>query len=203
MASTASPYGLRAVNELGGLPYAGSTRTFLIDPAGYGTNIFNGSIVAVNTSGYLEIVTTVGSTSTDIFPAGTVGVFVGCSFVNAQGQQMFSQYYPSGTTGVVTALVIDDDRTVFQVQAAGTLGQTALGANAILNAVQSTSTGSTQNGNSSTSISISVAATATYGLKIVGFVNKQGFSTVGDAFTDVLVKFNVGSHAYNTGLGVA
>jgi hypothetical protein len=203
MASTATPYGLRAVNELGGLPYAGSTRSFLIDPAGYGTNIFNGSIVAVNTSGYLEIVTTVGSTSTDIFPAGTVGVFVGCSFVNAQGQQMFSQYYPSGTTGVVTALVIDDDRTVFQVQAAGTLGQTALGANAILNAVQSTSTGSTQNGNSTTAISISVAATATYGLKIVGFVNKQGFSTVGDAFTDVLVKFNVGSHAYNTGLGVA
>jgi hypothetical protein len=31
----------------------------------------------------------------------------------------------------------------------------------------------------------------------------QGFSTVGDAFTDVLVKFNVGSHAYNTALGVA
>jgi hypothetical protein len=116
---------------------------------------------------------------------------------------MFSQYYPSGTTGVVTALVIDDDRTVFQVQAAGTLGQTALGMNAILNAVQSTSTGSTQNGNSTTAISISVASTATFGLKIVDFVNKEGFSEVGDAFTDVLVKFNIGSHAYNTGLGVA
>ena len=202
MASTASPYGLRAVNELGGLPYAGSTRTFLINPAGYNTNIFNGSIVAVNTSGYLEIVTTVGSSAGDIFPAGTVGVFVGCSFINAQGQLIFSQYYPSGTTGTVQAFVIDDDRTVFQVQAAGTLGQTALGMNAILNAVQSTSTGSTQNGNSNTAISISVASTATYGLKIVGFV--QGpFSTVGDAFTDVLVKFNVGSHAYNTALGVA
>jgi hypothetical protein len=57
MASTASPYGLRAVNELGGLPYAGSTRSFLIDPAGYNTNIFNGSIVAINTSGYINIVT--------------------------------------------------------------------------------------------------------------------------------------------------
>ena len=203
MAATSSPYGLRAVNELGGLPYAGSTRSFLINPAGYNANIFNGSIVAVNTSGYLEIVTTVGSSSTDIFPAGTVGVFVGCSFVNAQGQQMFSQFYPANTTGVVSALVIDDDRTVFQVQAAGTLGQTALGMNAILNAVQSTSTGSTQNGNSTTAISISVASTATYGLKIVDFVNKQGFSTVGDAYTDVLVKFNIGSHAYNTGLGVA
>ena len=202
MASTATPYGLRAVNELGGLPYAGSTRTFLIDPAGYNANIFNGSIVAVNTSGYLEIVTTVGSSSGSIFPAGTVGVFVGCSFVNAQGQTMYSQYYPANTTGVVQAMVIDDDRTVFQVQAAGTLAQTALGMNAILNAVQSTSTGSTQNGNSNTAISISVAATATYALKIVGFV--QGpFSTVGDAYTDVLVKFNVGSHAYNTALGVA
>jgi len=202
MASTATPYGLRAVNELGGLPYAGSTRTFLIDPAGYNANIFNGSIVAVNTSGYLEIVTTVGSSAGNIFPAGTVGVFVGCSFVNAQGQTMYSQYYPANTTGVVQAMVIDDDRTVFQVQAAGTLAQTALGMNAILNAVQSTSTGSTQNGNSNTAISISVAATATYALKIVGFV--QGpFSTVGDAYTDVLVKFNVGSHAYNTALGVA
>jgi hypothetical protein len=202
MASTATPYGLRAVNELGGLPYAGSTRTFLINPAGYNTNIFNGSIVAINTAGYLEIVTTVGSTSTDVFPAGVVGVFVGCSFVNAQGQTMYSQYYPAGTTGVVQALVIDDDRTVFQVQAAGTLAQTALGMNAILNAAQSTSTGSTQNGNSTTALSISTAATATYAFKIVGFV--QGpFSTVGDAYTDVLVKFNVGSHAYNTALGVA
>jgi hypothetical protein len=174
----------------------------LIDPAGYNTNIFNGSIVAVNTSGYLEIVTTVGSSAGSIFPAGTVGVFVGCSFVNAQGQTMYSQYYPANTTGVVQAMVIDDDRTVFQVQAAGTLAQTALGMNAILNAVQSTSTGSTQNGNSNTAISISVASTATYALKIVGFV--QGpFSTVGDAYTDVLVKFNVGSHAYNTALGVA
>ena len=201
MASTASPYGLRAVNELGGLPYAGSTRTFLIDPAGYNTNIFNGSIVCVNSSGYLNIVTTVGSTSSDVFPAGVVGVFVGCSFYNAQGVLIFSQYYPANTTGTVQAFVIDDDRTVFQVQAAGTLAQTALGQNAILNAAQSTSTGSTQNGNSTTAISISTATTATYAFKIVGFV--QGpFSTVGDAYTDVLVKFNVGSHAYNTGLGI-
>ena len=49
MASTASPYGFRAVNELGGLPYAGSTRQFLIDPAGYNTNIFNGSNVRIHT----------------------------------------------------------------------------------------------------------------------------------------------------------
>jgi hypothetical protein len=202
MASTATPYGLRAVNELGGLPYAGSTRTFLINPAGYNANIFNGSIVAINTSGYLEIVTTVGSTAGDVFPAGVVGVFVGCSFVNAQGQLMFSQYYPSGTTGVVQAFVIDDDRTVFQVQAAGSLAQTALGQNAILNAVQSTSTGSTQNGNSNIAVSATAAATASYPFRIVGFAQGPNQS-VGDAKTDILVKFNVGIHSYSNATGIA
>ena len=206
MASTASPYGLRAVNELGGLPYAGSTRQFLIDPAGYNTNIFNGSIVAINTSGYINIVTTNGDNSTP-FPAGTIGVFVGCSFVNAQGQTMYSQYYPANTASVngsaITAYVIDDDRAVFQVQAAGTLAQTALGMNVFLNAVQSTSTGSTTTGNSNTAVSISAAATSGYAFRVVGFADVPGFSTVGDAFTDILVKFNPGSHSYSNATGVA
>jgi hypothetical protein len=206
MASTASPYGLRAVNELGGLPYAGSTRSFLIDPAGYNTNIFNGSIVAINTSGYINIVTTNGDNSTP-FPAGTIGVFVGCSFVNAQGQTMYSQYYPANTASVngsaITAYVIDDDRAVFQVQAAGTLAQTALGMNVFLNAVQSTSTGSTTTGNSNTAVSISAAATSGYAFRVVGFADVPGFSTVGDAYTDILVKFNPGAHSYSNATGVA
>ena len=206
MASTASPYGLRAVNELGGLPYAGSTRSFLIDPAGYNTNIFNGSIVAINTSGYINIVTTNGDNSTP-FPAGTIGVFVGCSFVNAQGQTMYSQYYPANTASVngsaITAYVIDDDRAVFQVQAAGTLAQTALGMNVFLNAVQSTSTGSTTTGNSNTAVSTSAAATSGYAFRVVGFADVPGFSAVGDAFTDILVKFNPGAHSYSNATGVA
>ena len=206
MASTASPYGFRAVNELGGLPYAGSTRQFLIDPAGYNTNIFNGSIVAINTSGYINIVTTNGNDSTP-FPAGTIGVFVGCSFVNAQGQTMYSQYYPANTASVqgsaITAYVIDDDRAVFQVQAAGTLAQTALGMNVFLNAVQSTSTGSTTTGNSNTAVSISAAATSGYAFRVVGFADVPGFSTVGDAYTDILVKFNPGAHSYSNATGVA
>ena len=202
MASTASPYGLKAVNELGGLPYAGSTRTFLIDPAGYNTNIFNGTVVAINTSGYINIVVTNGDNSTP-FPAGTIGVFVGCSYYNAQGQLIFSQYYPANTTGVVQAFVIDDDRAVFQVQADGSIGQTGLGMNAILAAVQSTSTGSTTTGNSNSAISATLAATSGYAFRVVGFANVPGFSQVGDAYTDVLVKFNPGSHSYSNATGVA
>jgi len=206
MASTATPYGFRAVNELGGLPYAGSTRSFLIDPAGYNTNIFNGSIVAINTSGYINIVTTNGDNSTP-FPAGTIGVFVGCSFTNAQGQIIYSQFYPANTASVqgssITAYVIDDDRAVFQVQANGSMAQTTLGMNVHLSAVQSTSTGSTTTGNSTTAVSASAAATSGFAFRVVGFADTPGFSAVGDAFTDILVKFNPGAHSYSNATGVA
>ena len=195
MSAVQAPYGLRAVNELGGLPYAGSTRQFPISSAS--ANIYNGSVVAVGTNGLLTLVTNVGS-ALDLFPAGVVGVFVGCSYVNAQGQVIYAQYFPTGTTGA-TAYVIDDDRTVFQVQANGSLTQAALGANAVFAAAQ---TGSTSTGNSTTAISTTVAATATHPFKIVGFVDSTT-SAVGDQFTDVLVKFNMGAHAYNTALGVA
>lgn len=201
MATTASPYGLKPENLIGGLPYAGSTRQFLIDPAGYAVNIFNGSIVAVNSSGYINIVTTNGDNSTP-FPAGTIGVFVGCDYINAQGQLTFSQYYPSGTTGVVHAYVVDDDRVVFRAQADGSMAQTTLGNNVYLAAVQSTSTGSTTTGNSNTALDASTAAaTSGFAFRVVGFVNSTT-SSVGDAYTDVLVKFNPGSHSYSNATGI-
>jgi hypothetical protein len=207
MASTASPYGLKAVNELGGLPYAGSTRSFLFDPAGYGANVYNGSLVYVKSTGYIEIVTATGAdATTNGFPVGTantgaVGVFVGCSFVNAQGQTIFSQYYPSGSLNAV-AFVIDDDRTVFQVQSAGTVTIAALGSNVFFS-TGAVSTGSTSTGNSTASVVAgSSAVTTTAAFRVVGFPNMQGFSTVGDAFTDILVKFNPGYHSYSNAVGL-
>ena len=207
MASTASPYGLRAVNELGGLPYAGSTRSFQFDPAGYGANVFNGSLVYVKSTGYIEIVSATGAdATTNGFPIGTantgsVGVFVGCSYVNAQGQTVFSQFYPSGSLNAV-AFVIDDDRTVFQVQSAGSVTIAALGANTFFS-TGAVSTGSTTTGNSTASVVAGASAvTTTAAFRVVGFVNMQGFSTVGDAYTDILVKFNPGYHSYSNAVGL-
>ena len=212
MASTASPYGFRAVNELGGLPYAGSTRSFPINPAGYNTNIFNGSLVYVAASGYLQIATSTGAdATTNGFPTGTantgcVGVFVGCTYTNAQGQIIYSQYYPANTASVqgstITAYVVDDDRAVFQVQASGTVTFAALGINTFLSAVQSTSTGSTTTGNSTTAVvleSSMVATTAAF--RVIGFVNNAQ-SQPGDAYTDILVKFNPGYHSYSNAVGL-
>jgi hypothetical protein len=189
MATTASPYGLRAVNELGGLPYAGSTRTFLIDPAGTTGSIFNGTVVGIDSNGYIKAVDTTGEDGTTN-ALNAVGVFVGCSYVNAQGQQIWSQYYPTGVTGVITASVIDDDRAVFQVQAAGVISQNELGKNVYFSSASQT--GSTTTGNSNNAVvAVSVATAAAF--KIIGFASGPG-----DAYTDVLVKFNPGQHVYNT-----
>ena len=202
MASTAAPYGLRAVNRVDGLPYAGETRQFLINPAGYGTNLFYGQVVKIHTDGYINLVTETGGTG-DAFPAGTIGVFVGCSYVNAQGQTVFSQYYPANSLNAV-AYVIDDDRAVFQAQADGPVLQTQLGQNMLFAAAQNGtngSGGSTTSGNSLSALSATTQA-GTAGFRLVGFA--QGpFSAVGDAKTDVLVKFNIGQHSYTNATGVA
>jgi hypothetical protein len=197
MAATASPYGLRPINRVDGMPYAGATQAFLINPAGIATNIFNGSIVALDTNGYVVLMTATGAdATTNAFPAGTIGVFVGCQYVNAQGQVINSQYYPSGTTGVVTAYVVTDSNVVFQGQLDGSGAQAVLGANTFLAAAQSTSTGSTRTGNSTVALDATVQ-TAAAAFRIVGFASGPG-----DAFTDVLVKFNPGQHSYLNATGI-
>lgn len=203
MATTAAPYGLRPVKRVDGLPYAGAYSTYLIDPSGFGSNIFYGSVVYSNTSGFINIVTATGAdATTNDWPTGStsvtgaIGVFVGCSFVNAQGQLIFSQFYPASTTGVVQAFVVDDPMVLFQAQLDGTATQATIGANSFFAAVQSSSTGSTRTGNSTSAIE-STTVTVSAALRVVSFV-----SPITDAFPDVLVKINPGFHSFsvNTGL---
>lgn len=203
MATTAAPYGLRPVKRVDGMPYAGAYSTYLIDPAGYATNIFNGSVVYLNANGYINIVTGTGAdATTNDWPTGStsvtggVGVFVGCSYINAQGQLIFSQYYPSGTTGVVQAFVVDDPMVLFVAQLDGTATQAVVGANTFFAAAQSTSTGNTRTGNSTSALE-STVVTVPAAFRILGFA-----SPVSDAFPDVLVKINLGFHSMtvNTGL---
>tara|TARA_R110000803_G_scaffold163913_1_gene227618 strand:- start:5101 stop:5703 length:603 start_codon:yes stop_codon:yes gene_type:complete len=200
MALTAAPYGLKPVNRVDGMPYAGAVQEFLIDPAGEGTNLFYGQVVIVGADGYIALSTATGAdiTTNNLGGSGVgaMGVFVGCEFTNAQGQRMWSQYYPSGTTGVVKVKVVTDPNVVFQAQLDGSGAQTVLGANTFFAAVQSTSTGSTQNGNSTSALESTVVTTAA-AFRIVGFA-----STPGDAFTDVLVKFNPSAHSYTNNVGL-
>ena len=202
MATTATPYGLIPVNRIDGMAYAGATSQFLIDPAGEATNLFYGQVVIIGADGYIALSTATGAdlTTNNLGgnTLGAIGVFVGCSYVNAQGQQIYAQYYPSGTAngGPITAYVVTDDAVTFQAQLDGTITQAALGANTFFAAAQSTSTGSTRTGNSTSALESTVVTTAA-AFKIIGFA-----SPVSDAFPDVLVKFNPGAHAFSNAVGI-
>ena len=200
MASTATPYGLKPINEIGGLPYAGSTRKLPIT-SGFGTNLYYGAVVCIAANGTIELVTTNGDNSTP-FPAGTIGVFMGCSYTDATLGFVNRQYWPTGTVADdALAFIVDDPNTLFQAQAAGSITQADLGQNTHFDAVQSTSTGSTSTGNSNTALDATTGTTAGWAFRIVDFVDAPG-SEVGDAYTDVIVKFNPGAHSYTNQTGI-
>ena len=203
MSATAAPYGLRPVNLIGGQPYAGSTRLIKI-ASGYAANLFFGQPVRVAADGTIQ-----AATVTTTAPAtGVTGVFVGCTYTDPNLKyKVFKQYWPTGTVASdAFAYVVDDPDVVFQVQADGSVAQTALGDNVALNA----SSGDTGTGNSTTSVVYnSVATTSSLPLRIVGFVESTT-STVGDAYTDLLVKWNSpyfdtdvlkGGHSYLQAVG--
>ena len=183
MATTAAPYGLRPVNLIGGQPYAGSTRLVKINNA-YASNIFYGQPVSINASGVV-----IAETGTsNVAATGVVGVFMGCTYTDPNLKyKVFKQYWPSGTVATdAFAYVVDDPDVVMQGQAGGAITQADLGANIALG----TASGDTATGNATTPLGASAAQTATLPLRIVGFVDAPG-SDVGDAYTDILVKWNM------------
>jgi len=202
MATTAAPYGLRPVKRLDGLPYSGATSSYLIDPAGEATNLFYGQVVILGADGYVALCTATGADATTNnlggSSIGALGVFVGCEYVNAQGQVIFAQYYPSGTAngGPIKAYVVDDPFVLFQAQLDGSGAQTIIGTNTLFPTVQSTSTGSTATGNSTSALDATVQVTAG-AFRIVSFV-----SPTSDAFPDVLVAFSNGFHRYTNNVGL-
>jgi hypothetical protein len=113
-----SPYGLVAVNEFGGLVYAGSTRMYPI-ATGYSTSLFNGQTVKLSNGTIIaDNYSAASSPTTPI--AGTIGVFVGCQYVNSMSQTIQSQYWPASTvSNYAVGYVIDDPRTVFKAAVTG------------------------------------------------------------------------------------
>lgn len=198
MATTAAPYGLRPINLIGGQQFAGSTRQIKI-ASGYAANIFFGDVVAIGVDGTIVKVTNVG-TNADPFPAGTVGVFLGCTYTDPTLKyKLNAQYWPTGTVASdAMAYVCDDPDTLFQVQADDSVTQTMLGSNFGVNQTA----GSTTTGDSKISLDVATRnTTSTIAFRLVDFVNGP-FSTVGDAYTDCIVKFNFGIHSYYNGTGV-
>lgn len=203
MATVSGPYGLVPINALGGRPFAGSTRHYAI-PSGYAVTLQTGDPVVFTTTGATRgtiarfNATTTAATATAA--ATILGVFMGCTYTDAAVGPTFRQNWAAGTVATdAFAYILDDPDVLFQIQADGTLPQTAQGTNAGL--IQNRAGSALGNAISGVALQAStVATTATLPLRIVDFV-KGPTSAVGDAFTDVIVRIN--THFHRTATGVA
>jgi hypothetical protein len=195
-------YGLKPVNRLDGLPYAGAIRQIPIS-AGYATAILNGDTVKVDTNGYLVANTTSNS-------GDSVGVLVGCSYINSSGQPVSGQYYPasqSTSTALAFGFVVDDPNALFRVVA--TSGQTTVptaysralvGSNVAL----SVNTGSTNTGDSYYGIDgASAGTTATLPVRVIDVIPDTATgpaSASATTYYEFLVKFNLHQYTDTTGI---
>lgn len=195
----AGPYGLRPINLVGGQVYAGQTRQIPI-ASGSATDIFYGDVVALNTAGTLEKVTTTDTAS------NVVGVFLGVTYVNPTTKQpTYAQFYDGPITGSTTfAYVQDDPDQLYQVAVCATgstaisgLTRAAVGQNAAL--VQNS--GNTQNGDSRVAVLNSTGTATTLPVRVIDVI-PETTNTVG-SYTEVIVKFNIGIHTYTTATAVA
>jgi hypothetical protein len=107
MTTTKSLFGFRPSRKRGNNPNNSGMNEYPI-ASGYAANIFTGDLVRIN-AGSLEVITT----ATEV----AQGVFMGCRYV-ADGEQKFSKYWPASTSATnAYAMVADDARAVFEVQA--------------------------------------------------------------------------------------
>ena len=190
MSSTSAPRGLKPIGLLGGLPFAGSTMEISIK-SGYATAIFNGDIVGFadstgSDSGYC-VRETVAS---EVNP---IGVFLGCSYTDPNtNQPTHSQHYPGSISASdIKAVVSINPSTLYEVQCDGSLAQTTLGMTIDM---AQTASGSTATGNSGIQADASTANATGKCWRIVRFVDRPG-SSVGDAYTDIVVMMNQSEHA--------
>jgi hypothetical protein len=194
--TVSAPFGLQPVNRIDGMPYAGAIRQIPV-AAGFGTAIFDGDTVVINSDGYLVKSTTTNS-------GDIVGVCVGGQYVNSSNQTVQGQFIPalaSTATNLALAYVVDDPMALFKVAVVtsgttmGTAGRTVVGTNLalVLNA------GNTTTGNSAFAVTLTGAGTtATIPIRVIDVVPET--ATAADTYTELLVKIN--THQYNNTTGV-
>jgi hypothetical protein len=185
--TVSAPYGLEPINRVDGMPYAGAIRQIPIT-ASYGTAIYNGDVVKLVTGGTVEK----SAIGANVTAQPTLGVFVGCQYVNSSGQTVQAQYYPTGVSNAIGYIVLDP-QAAFKV-AVTTSGNTSV-VTSVTRAVVGTNmeiatgAGSAATGNSGLSVvSGSAANTAILPVRVIDVVPETAINATN--FSEVIVKLN-------------
>lgn len=200
MSLTAAPYGLVAVQKQGsGYNEGGAARSIPMT-VNVATALYAGAVVVLGTNGE---VTTPATSPTAATTTPILGVIVGFDFVDPTMKYFLQDSYlpanaiNSGYTNI-RVIVNDDPNQLYKVQATGPVTRAQLGLNTTITNPQAGNTVTKRSTSSLTAASLAAAANT---LRLVDFFVAEGQSTPGDAFTDVIVRFTPGAHAYEKAAG--
>lgn len=177
MSSTSAPFGLRPSFHPSGLDRAIALPNGIA--SAFASGILKGQPVALNTSGNI-IAATAGS--------AFLGAFAGHEFTDLTGRRQVSNQWVANTayqTGSEITYYYSDPNIVYDIQANGSLAQTAIGDQANFASITA---GSTTTGLSQCMISTTLAGSSAVGdLRIIGLTPAVD-NEFGDAFTVVQVQ---------------
>ena len=191
--TVSAPYGFKPVNRQDGMPYAGATTQYGITSVS--TAIFNGDLVyVVGGTVTKSTVTTTSAISVANQANLTAGVFVGCQYVNTQGQTVQSQYYPgNAAASSAIAYVVVDENAAYKVavtNGSGVMSSTtdnAIGVNlSVDQEAGSTITGNSGNGVTAPSAGLGNAAAIP--VKVIAVVPETAINATN--FSEVIVVLN-------------
>ena len=177
MANTDAARGFWPLRHMTGGTIRMSQRTLA---SGYGTNIFKGDMVKLVAGGGVEAAA-----------AGNriLGVFAGVEYVDASGNNVFSEYWPASSVATeIKVNVYDDPQITFGVQSAGStvaadvgnLGDHVAG------------TGSTTTGNSGHELN-GTTSSAVAGIRVLGKIDAPD----NDWGTNVNLEVLIYEHEFN------
>jgi hypothetical protein len=126
MSATSAPFGLRPAFHPSGLDRAQALANGI--PSAYSSDILKGqAVLYVAGAGVIE---PVNATSDSLS-----GAFAGVEWTDTTGRRRVSNYWPANTayqTGSCVAYFYNDPNIVYEIQADGSVAQTAIGADANL-----------------------------------------------------------------------
>ena len=182
MSATLAPFGLRPAYHPSGLDRAQGLANVI--QSAYAQNILKGQAVKLDpTTGYV-----VRAASGDPI----YGVFDGVEWTDTTGRRRVSNCWPSGTsyqTGSLIAYIWTDPQVVYEIQAEGSIAQTALGQEFdITNPYNPTTGDPTLVGLSQATMGTTAAgANATKTLRVIDLAPYPG-NAWGDSYTIVRVQ---------------
>jgi hypothetical protein len=179
MSATNAPFGLRPAFHPSGLDRAQALAGGI--PSAYSSDILKGqAVLYVAGSGVIEPVNATGDALS--------GAFAGVEWTDTTGRRRVSNYWPANTayqTGSCVAYFYNDPNIVYEIQADGSVAQTAIGLDANLS---NFAAGSNVTGLSQATLSASILSTGVQGQVQVLDLAPYVDNAWGDAYTIVRVQ---------------